>query len=62
MCAQLGDLRTLAADAGLSCEGSKSVLIGRLWGALLDEGRRAGSHLPPWCAPVLSFCLGDALG
>lgn len=49
VCVQLRDLRTLAADAGLRSEGSKSVIISRLWRALLEEGRRAGSDLPPWC-------------
>ena len=55
---QLRDLRTLAADAGLRSGGSKSVIISRLWRALLEEGRAAGSHLPPWCGLCLHLLRG----
>ncbi|KAK9833463.1 hypothetical protein WJX81_007318 [Elliptochloris bilobata] len=45
---RLEDLRALSADAGLDSMGSKPVLVARLWRALLDEGGRVGSDLPPW--------------
>ncbi len=49
----MDDLRSLSHGVSLAGEGSKTVVVDRLWRALLEEGGPSGSDLPPWCGPLL---------